>query len=128
MEKRICLKNIEKKWKKIKKHMRVCEKCGLVLSSQYSLDKHFAKQVPCVKKDLKLSLIDLQKDFLNKDKIIRKKFILQKEVLCEKLGISVENDILLSEKPIIFPNNENLENLSNEELLIIIKEKMIITH
>ena len=57
LEKRVCLKRIEKKWQKIKKKMKICERCGIVLSSQYSLDKHVTKQVPCVERDLNHSFI-----------------------------------------------------------------------
>jgi hypothetical protein len=130
IEKRICLKIIEKKWQKIKKNMKICEKCGLVLSNQYSLDKHLTKQVSCTKKELNLSLFDLQKEFLEKDKIGRKKFLLKKEVLCEKIGIDANQSISLislTEKPVIKCNensNDMLEDCSNEELLIILKEKI----
>jgi hypothetical protein len=130
IEKRICLKIIEKKWQKIKKNMKICEKCGLVLSNQYSLDKHLTKQVSCIKKELNLSLFDLQKEFLEKDKIGRKKFLLKKEVLCEKIGIDANQNISLislTEKPLIKCNensNDMLEDCSNEELLIILKEKI----
>ena len=116
IEKRICLKKIEKKWQKIKKHMKVCEKCGLVLSNQYSLDKHLTKQVPCIKKELNLSLFELQKEFLDKDKIGRKKFLLKKEILCEKIGIDANQNISLislTEKPYIDckeSSNKNLED------------------
>ena len=129
LEKRICLKRIEKKWQKIKKNMKICEKCGLVLSNQHSLYKHLTKQVPCIKKKLNLSLIELQKDFLEKDKIKRKKFILKKEILYDKIGIdSKKNDtfVTLTEKPYICinENNEFLEDYSKEELLIMLKEKI----
>ena len=107
LEKRVCLKRIEKKWKKMKRNMKICERCGLVLSSQYSLDKHLTKQVPCVEKDLKDSLIELQKEYYDRDRIGRKKFQLKKELLCEKLGIDIKEnnlDISLSEKPCIAEN------------------------
>lgn len=125
--KRVCLKRIEKKWQRLKKNMKICERCGIVLSSQYSLEKHLTKQVPCVERDLKHSLFDLQKEYYYKDKIGRKKFQLKKEVLCEKLGININEtnlDISLSEKPDIPKNGEmKLEGLSNEELIIKLKEK-----
>jgi hypothetical protein len=127
LEKRVCLKRIEKKWKKMKRNMKICERCGLVLSSQYSLDKHLTKQVPCVEKDLKDSLIELQKEYYDRDRIGRKKFQLKKELLCEKVGIDInENnlDVSLSEKPCIAENKElNIERLTNEELIIMLKEK-----
>ena len=110
IEKKICIKIFEKKWKKVKENMKVCDKCGLVLSNQYSLEKHLTKQVSCHQRDLQLSLNELQKDFLEKNKIERKKFLLKKEILCEKIGI--ENVL------------EKYENLSNEELLILLKEKI----
>ena len=116
IEKKICLKIIEKKWKKIKQNMKVCDKCGKVLSNQYSLDKHVTKQVSCIHRDLQVSLDELQKDFLEKNKIKRKKFLLKKEILSEKIGI--EN---ISSKD---DSDENLENLSNEELIILLKEKI----
>jgi len=124
--KRVCLRRIEKKWQKMKKNMKICERCGVVLSSQYSLEKHLTKQVPCIVKDLKHSLLDLQKEYYDKDKIGRKKFQLKKEVLCEKLGIDInENnlDISLSEKPIIPDKTIDIEGLTNEELIIKLKEK-----
>ena len=127
LEKRVCLKRIEKKWQKMKKNMKICERCGLVLSSQYSLDKHLTKQVPCVEKDLKDSLLELQKEYYDKDLIGRKKFQLKKEILCEKLEIDMKEnnlDISLSEKPDIPENKDlNFESLTNEELIIILKEK-----
>jgi hypothetical protein len=127
LEKRVCLKRIEKKWKKMKRNMKICERCGLVLSSQYSLDKHLTKQVPCVEKDLKDSLIELQKEYYDRDRIGRKKFQLKKELLCEKLGIDIKEnnlDVSLSEKPCIAENKElNIERLTNEELIIMLKEK-----
>ena len=127
LEKRICLKRIEKKWQKLKNNMKICERCGVVLSSQYSLDKHLTKQVPCVEKDLKLSLIELQKEYYDKDKIGRKKFQLKKEILCEKLGINInENnlDISLSDKPIIPSDDSKIEDLTTEELIIKLKRKI----
>lgn len=125
--KRVCLKRIEQKWEKIKKNMKVCERCGRVLSSQYSLDKHMTKQVPCVQKDLNNSLLELQKEYYEKDKIGRKKFLLKKKVLCERLKIDItENnlDITLSEKPKIkIDNISDYESLTKEELIIKLKEK-----
>ena len=128
LEKRVCLKRIEKKWERIKKNMKICERCGVVLSSQYSLDKHLTKQVSCVERDLKHSLLDLQKEYYDKDRIGRKKFQLKKELLCEKLGIDIKEnnlDVSLSEKPNIPENKElnNLEDFTNEELIIMLKEK-----
>lgn len=127
IDKRICLKRIEQKWDKIKKNMKICKRCGLILSSQYSLDKHLTKQVPCISKDLKNSLLELQKEFYNRDKIGRKKFLLKKEILCEEIGINISDnnlDISLSEKPDI--KNETItdcETLTKEELIIKLKEK-----
>ena len=122
IEKRICLKVVQKKWQKIKQNMKICERCGLVLSNQYSLIKHSTKQVPCIKKELHLALLDLQKEFLNNDKIERKKFLLKKEVLCEKIGLAHSISFSLKQKPIINIDYKNLETLSNEELLILFKE------
>ena len=122
IEKRICLKVVQKKWQKIKQNMKICERCGLVLSNQYSLIKHSTKQVPFIKKELHLSLLDLQKEFLNNDKIERKKFLLKKEVLCEKIGLEHSISFSLKQKPIINIDYKNLETLSNEELLILFKE------
>ena len=122
IEKRICLKVVQKKWQKIKQNMKICERCGLVLSNQYSLIKHSTKQVPCIKKELHLALLDLQKEFLNNDKIERKKFLLKKEVLCEKIGLEHSISFSLKQKPIINIDYKNLETLSNEELLILFKE------
>ena len=130
VEKRICLKRIEKKWQKIKNNMKLCEKCGSVLSNQYSLNKHLTKQVPCIKKELNLSLIKMQREFVDKDKIGRKKFLLKKEILCEKIGIDANQTmslISLTEKPTIDCydiNNENVGDYSNEELLIFLKDKI----
>ena len=127
INKRICLKIIEKKWEKIKNNMKICERCGIVLSSQYSLDKHLTKQIPCVSNSLKNSLLELQKEFYDRDIIGRKKFLLKRELLCEKLGLDISDnnlDISLSEKPEI--KNETItdyENLTKEELIIKLKEK-----
>lgn len=126
LEKRICFKKVEKKWQKLKNNMRICERCGIVLSSQYSLDKHLTKQVPCIEKDLKHSLLDLQNEYSSDEKIGRKKFLLKAEVLCEKLGISINQNTLnvnLDEKPNISIVNDDFEGLTNEELLIKLKEQ-----
>jgi hypothetical protein len=128
LEKRICLKRIEKKWQKMKEKMKICKRCGLVLSSQYSLDKHLTKQVPCAERDLKNSLYDLQQEYYDKDIIGRKKFQLKKELLCENLDIDIVKnnlDITLTEKPnIIYNKKINFEEITNEELIIIIKEQV----
>jgi hypothetical protein len=126
LEKRICFKKVEKKWQKLKNNMRICERCGIVLSSQYSLDKHLTKQVQCIQKDLKHSLLDLQNEYLSDEKIGRKKFILKAEVLCEKLGININQNTLninLDEKPNIYIINDDIEGLTNEELIIKLKEQ-----
>lgn len=126
LEKRICFKKIEKKWKKIKEHMKICNRCGIVLSSQYSLDQHLTKQVPCVEQNLENSLKTLQTDFLNKDKIGRKKFLLKKELLCEKLNIkSTEYNFNLGEKPpsILKTSDNNYQECTKEELIILLKER-----
>ena len=101
IEKRICLKKTEKKWENLKKNMKICDRCYCVLSSQYSLDRHITRQVPCKKKDLKKAIEELEKEYYDKDKYYRKKFLLKKEILNEKLGISIErnNNISISEKP-----------------------------
>ena len=126
LEKRICFKKVEKKWQKLKNNMRICERCGIVLSSQYSLDKHLTKQVPCIEKDLKHSLLDLQNEYSSDEKVGRKKFLLKAEVLCEKLGIDLNQNnvnINLDEKPNISIINDNFEGLTNEELIIKLKEQ-----
>jgi hypothetical protein len=126
LEKRICFKKVEKKWQKLKNNMRICERCGIVLSSQYSLDKHLTKQVQCIKKDLKHSLLDLQNEYSSDEKVGRKKFILKAEVLCEKLGININQNTLninLDERPNIYIVNDDIEGLTNEELIIKLKEQ-----
>jgi uncharacterized C2H2 Zn-finger protein len=124
IDKRICLKAVQKKWQKIKQNMKICERCGLVLSNQYSLIKHSTKQVPCIQKELHLALLDLQKEFLKNDKIEIKKFLLKKEVLCEKIGLENSISFSLKQKPIINIDYKNLESLSNSELLILFKEQI----
>lgn len=136
IEKRICFKRIEKKWQKMKTHMKICNRCGMVLSSQYSLDQHLTKQVPCVEQNLEHSLKKLQNDFLNKDKIGRKKFLLKKELLSEKIGINVNKyNFNIGEKPDLSviskkgPNKDDNESdwyneANKEELIILLKERL----
>ena len=129
IEKRICFKRIEKKWQKIKTHMKICDRCGTVLSSQYSLDQHLTKQVPCVKQNLENSLKKLQNDFLNKDKIGRKKFLLKKELLSEKLKIKTDEcNFNIGEKPELSSISKNSDEkdwyneANKEELIILLKD------
>lgn len=122
--KQICLKRIDRKREKMKNQMKICKRCNMVFSNEHTLSRHSMKQKKCPERSLEESLDTFQKDFIKneKNKIIKMK--LKKEVLCEHLDIKQNKiNINIFEKPVIANTTDSYDELSREELLLLVKEK-----